>query len=91
MPTTDERGPKERVYDDRISPLMAQIIATCKATGLACVASFGLDGDLLCTTHIPGDGDTDPETAARFERARRQIVAPRVSSFVAYTITTRTP
>lgn len=43
---------KESVYDDEISPLMAQIITICKREHIPIHASFALDGDLLCTTHV---------------------------------------
>ncbi|KAA8555153.1 hypothetical protein [Pseudomonas marginalis] len=58
---------KEEIYDSQISPLMLQIIAICKAQGIAMFASFniahdgeGPDGEdcssLTCTSHLP-DGD----------------------------------
>lgn len=47
----------EAVYDEQISPLMAQIIAICKEHGMPMVASFAYaaqgDGEFdLCTTYI---------------------------------------
>jgi hypothetical protein len=49
----DERGPRERVYDEEIYPLMAQIIAICKRSDIPLVANFRLDDDLATTTAIP--------------------------------------
>lgn len=45
---------KEQAYDEKISPLMTQIIATCKEHGIAMISSFALpteqNEDLCCTT-----------------------------------------
>ena len=56
---------KEQVHDDKISPLMRQIIAVCKEHGIAMFATFHLPDEtqdtLRCTTHLPdGDGKFDP-------------------------------
>ena len=50
---SDERGPREAIYDDEIYPLMEQVIAICKRADIPMVANFRLDGDLACTTAIP--------------------------------------
>lgn len=50
----DERGPRERAYDEEINPLMAQIIAICKRADIPMVANFRLDDDLATTTAVPG-------------------------------------
>jgi hypothetical protein len=58
---------KEQIYDEKISPLVQQIIGICRANGVAMIASFniahdgeGPDGEdyssLTCTSHLP-DGD----------------------------------
>lgn len=58
---------KENIYDTQVSPLMQQIIAICKANGIAMMASFDIahDGEgpngedcsaLTCNTLLP-DGD----------------------------------
>ena len=51
---------KETIYDERISPLMAQVIAICKDAGIACFATFDIstedDPGFFCTTCLP-DGD----------------------------------
>jgi hypothetical protein len=41
---------KEQIYDERIAPLMKQIIATCKEYKIAFLADFSLDDDLHCTS-----------------------------------------
>jgi hypothetical protein len=47
---------KEQIYDEQVSPLMAQILAVCKEHKIAMVASFaipsGTDADLLCTSAL---------------------------------------
>jgi hypothetical protein len=53
----DKRGPRERVYDEEVSPLMAKVIAISKRAGIPMVAQFELDDDedgtpLLCTTSL---------------------------------------
>lgn len=48
-----EVGPKEKIYDEQIAPLMTQIIAICKEHGLGMHATFVLDGEDTCHTHIP--------------------------------------
>ena len=42
----------EDVYDEKIAPLMDQIIAVCKEHKLPMVASFQYMGDDLCTTAL---------------------------------------
>lgn len=50
---------KEEIYDEKISPLMTQIIEICKEHKIATVASFaiGHEGDeyLMCTTALITD------------------------------------
>lgn len=50
---------KEQIYDEKINPLMAQIIAICKENKIAMVASFGIetpeDEGLHCTTALTTD------------------------------------
>lgn len=41
---------KEKVYDEQINPLMAQIIKICQKNKIAFVADFGLDDDIHCTS-----------------------------------------
>ena len=50
---------KEQAYDEIISPLMTQIIETCKKHGIAMIASFSIpteeDSGLCCTTCLPDE------------------------------------
>ncbi len=52
---------KEQAYDEKLNPLMAQIIAICQEHGIAMVASFAIpteeDNDLRCTSCIPDESD----------------------------------
>lgn len=43
----------ERVYDEKIAPLMDQIIAVCKEHEMPVVASFQYGAEDLCTTFLP--------------------------------------
>lgn len=52
---------KEHIYDSQIAPLMTQIIAICKASGIALHADFELDipedsaYPMHCLTHLLGN------------------------------------
>lgn len=48
---------KEQIYDKQINPLVAQITELCKEHKINAHASFFLDDDLICTTHLTVDGD----------------------------------
>ncbi len=50
---------KESIYDERINPLMAQIIEICKEHKIAMLADFMLDDDLKCTSALLAD-DFEP-------------------------------
>jgi hypothetical protein len=72
---------KEEFYDEKISPLMAQIIAMCKEGEIPMVADFALDwsedeqSHLKCTTVILGDELDPPDemlAAARVLRGHGQ-------------------
>lgn len=56
---------KEEVYDNEISPLMAQIIEICQESNIAMVASFAIpteeDEGLRCTTHLSDETGELPE------------------------------
>ena len=54
---------KEELYDEQISPLMAQIIAVCNEYQIAHVCSFSLEpqGGLCCTTANTSDEFEPPE------------------------------
>lgn len=65
---------KEQIYDEQISPLMAQIIAICTEHKIAHVMSFSIpndeDTDLCCTTALLTDACEPPQ---HFLRAWREI------------------
>lgn len=70
---TPRKGPKEKAYDAEIAPLMTQIIAISKRAGIPMHASFALDGDLACTTHIvEASMHADPEWAAPYDHLARR-------------------
>lgn len=52
-----ERGKIEAAYDERVGPLVDQLIAACKADGVAATLSFSLDGDLQRTIVVTADGE----------------------------------
>ena len=81
---------KEDVYDEQISPLMAQIIAICKEHRIPLVAQFNYanepdDGPRFCTTVLPAKAFNrdDGEQSARMAK-----VAKANPCFAAWTITT---
>lgn len=85
-------GPKEKAYDERISPCMVEIIRECKAAGINAFMTFCLDddpdeGQMKCTTALPVD-DTDSEGVELVDRLR-SIARPSAPAFVAMTITSR--
>jgi len=43
---------KEAIYDDKIAPLMTQILAICQEAKIPMIADFGLDDDLHCTSAL---------------------------------------
>jgi len=43
----------EKVYDEQISPLMAQIIDICKINKIPMFATFCYQEEMRCTTSIP--------------------------------------
>lgn len=50
---------KEQVYDEQISPLIAQILTICKANKIAMLADFHLGDNLKCTSVLLTD-EYDP-------------------------------
>jgi hypothetical protein len=90
---SEQTGPLERIYDDEISPLMAQIIAVCKREHLPMFATFRLDIDLCCTSVVTDTTDSYPEADrehhAKWRRAVNAAQAELMPQpqFVAYTIT----
>lgn len=89
------RTPKEAVYDERISPLMAQIIALCKEHKINMVADLSLGHDpeagetLFCTTAMPNIDYTDERGCERMMRAY-DAMRPQTSLF-AFTIMSSKP
>lgn len=82
---------KEETYDAEINPLMAQIIAICKRSGIGCLCAFDIspapeqeEGPLLCTTCLPDETGHVPESLRPAANAALQ--SP--SGLMAFTITT---
>lgn len=48
---------KEKIYDEKILPLMSQIIAICKEHQIAMHATFSFGDKNYCTTHLPDVND----------------------------------
>lgn len=89
--TSTPRTPKEAVYDEKISPLMSQIIALCKEHKINMVADFSLGYDpaaeqtLFCTTAMPKVDPSDEEGVQRMTRAYHALKPD--SGLFAFTIT----
>lgn len=66
---------KEQVYDEKISPLMRQVIEICQEHNIGMIADFEIpndeDSDLCCTSSTPGDGD---QVSRRHSRARSVLM-----------------
>lgn len=94
-------GPKETAYDNEIAPLMAKIIATCKAHKINMAATFSLDeadeeqqeeghvGPMMCTTVLPVD-ESDADGFKRIMDCRAVMYPPK-PSLMAFTITRAAP
>lgn len=54
----EEIGPKEKVYDEQIAPLMRQIQALCREHGINQLSLFQLDEDRQCTTFYTTEEDS---------------------------------
>lgn len=67
---------KETIYDERISPLMVQIIAIAKEQKIPFHASFDLsddpDDDFRCTSHYT-DNSTHPQFRADYDPLERRV------------------
>jgi hypothetical protein len=81
---------KEAFYDERISPLMSQVIKLCKEGGINMAAQFSLgydsdaDSTLFCTTVLPDVDEDDVKGSERMFELRR-VMYPR-SPLVAITV-----
>ncbi len=66
---------KEQIYDEKINPLMTQVIEICKANSIAMLATFDIpndeDPDLACTTHLPDETGKLPDRIADCARAAK--------------------
>ncbi len=75
---------KEQAYDERISPLMGQIIAIIEEHGIAMVASFAIPHDndpgLYVSTALPDETGTFPghleNMRQAIQTAREAVQAP---------------
>lgn len=77
----------EKIYDDEISPLMAQIIKICRDNKIPMVASFAYHNDLeqgvgLCSTAM---NDFEGRKIPQLNAAATELY--RSSTFIAMTIT----
>ncbi|MFF2531539.1 hypothetical protein ACFVS2_21765 [Brevibacillus sp. NPDC058079] len=77
---------KERVYDEKIAPLISQILKICQEEDIPMIASFKLkdeteeNGEMLCTSYIlPKD-----HSPTKYVECKNIIY--RRSSFMAMTI-----
>lgn len=69
---------KDSLYDEKISPLMKQVIDICKEEGIPMLAQFYIrsadvdpDGeDLYCTTTLPAEGNTPDDMRRRMQIVR---------------------
>ena len=75
---------KEKIYDEQINPLMAQIIKICTANNIAFIADFGLEDDLHCTSANVSDV-CEPSDA---QMKAWQLLKPKRSFAMAETIET---
>ena len=85
---------KEEIYDECISPLMAQILDICKESGINMFATFSIpteeSEDLACTSLLAIDKEADPEGCKRMkslELVARHGWIPQ-KPWAAFTITT---
>lgn len=70
----DERGPRERLYDEHIAPKMTELIALAREHGIAMFATFKLDDGMMCTTSLANGDDSADEVLWRLSAvARRQF------------------
>ena len=85
-------GDKEPVYDEKIAPLMTQILAICNGNKINMIASFQLrseqedeDGHFLCTSALSESVEHFPDS---FRRFHKDIVSKK-PTMIAMTITKR--
>lgn len=77
---------KEEIYDEKIAPLMQQVLEICMANNIAMISDFEIPSDedpnLCCTSHLPGD---DGLFSRRHLPVRRILLSG--SSALAFTTT----
>jgi hypothetical protein len=75
---------KEQIYDEKIAPLMQQVLEICMANNIAMISDFEIPNDedphLCCTSNLPGD---DGLFSQRHLPARRALLSG--SSALAFT------
>lgn len=70
----EETWDLETVYDEQIAPLMAQVIAICKAHRIPMIASIAYRGEDItsfCSTHLVFEG----RDVEKYEKMRRIMLA----------------
>lgn len=84
---SEARTTKEAIYDEHISPLMAQIITLCKEHKINMIADFSLGPDptcddqpLYCTTALTKVDPSDTDGTARMNRGY-DALKPRMHAF----------
>ena len=88
----EPRTDKERIYDEKISPLMTQIITLCKEHKINMAATFSLGMDpeegetLFCSSILPAD-KYDEDGYKRVNECRA-VMSPE-PHFAAFTIITK--
>jgi len=62
---------KEAIYDEKIAPLMTQILAICQEAKIPMIADFGLGDDLHCTSALLDEAwEPSPGQVRAFEALR---------------------
>lgn len=70
---------KEAIYDEKISPLMKEIIELCKKYEMPLVAQFQIantedKGPFFCTTTLPFDGCDQIQQLVEMVRPKQPVV-----------------
>ena len=77
---------KEKVYDERIYPLMAQISAVCSAHNISMCATFEIPTeaapDLLCSSNLPDETGELGSTVEAMVKARDAAAKPQFAAFI---------
>lgn len=80
-------GPKEKIYDDEIAPLMTKIIDACKRANINFFTYYHLDDNLACHTAINIDEEDEEGRAAvsKFYLLRQRLARPACTSITILT------